>query len=184
MAWDNEMVILLRYMVDDFSQPQRYADDTLQQLILGSVTLVSGEGLVFSSTYTTSINDYTLEPDPTDVDGRDDSFISLVLTKAACIIDSAEARKASGRAVAMRDAGKSIDLNGIASAKLQIWQKGWCANYKEIKYQYLTGNTDAGIAVLGPFRLEMNACGGSWSPDGYGTPYGGTIGIYGGGRYR
>jgi hypothetical protein len=170
--WTVEMTIILRHMVYDLAPTPTYADTRLQQLILVSAQLVQGE-LSVPNPYVVDIVNGTISPDPTADNTRDDSFINLVLTKAACIIDNGEARLAAGKGVRMRDADKEIDLRSASEGKLAIWSKGWCQNYKQTRLEFLAGGSaTAGAAIVGPFREEINIPSGPWTPDGYGLGLG------------
>jgi hypothetical protein len=189
MAWNDELPILLRYMVFDIGPSPVYSDSTLQSLFLAAAQLIQTE-ISFSGSYAVDIVGGIITPDPTVDPGRDNAFINLTLAKAGCLIDNAEARLAAKRAVIMRDANKLVDLTEVSRAKIALWKNGWCNNYKTIKFDYLLGNAATGIAIIGPFRLEMNWMPGPWTPDGDGIPLGteGSSAIFGGnstyGRYR
>jgi hypothetical protein len=175
-TWHVDMVTMLRYMVSDTGNPFVYSDASLQELILVAGRLTQMD-IQFSQNYQVNIAQMSLSPDPS-LEPRDEDFISFTTMKAACIIDNAEARLAAKRAVIMRDASKSVDLTEISRAKIELWKNGWCKTYKDSRFAYLMGDVTAGVAVLGPFRLEMNWMPGPWTPDG-----GGTGGYYAGGGY-
>ena len=178
MSWDIELVTILRYMVADTGtgsppgEPPNYvySDNSLQTLILAALRLIQIE-ILNLATYTVNVSGMLLSPDPTEAATKDDGAVALILTKAACIIDNSEARLAAKRAVIMRDANKLVDLTEVSKAKIAIWEKGWCQNYQDIKFEYALGNSYAGMAVIGPFRLEMNWMPGPWLPDGNSIGY-------------
>jgi hypothetical protein len=197
--WDTEMTTLLRNLVGDWGtgtpsgEPPNYtySDSRLQEIILVAAQLVQQEA-GFKQYYTIDISSILIDPDPTLDDTRDDSFINLIVLKAACIIDNAAARLAASRGVVMRDIGKEIDLRTVSQAMLTIWQKGWCQNYSDARFEYLyTSASVAGQAIIGPFREYLNTPAGPWNPDGYDIAPIGTA-VYGGyrnnmlndGRYR
>jgi hypothetical protein len=173
--WTLEMPLILRHMINDVGATATYPDMRLQQLILVSAQLVQAE-LNLNQKYAVDVVNLTIVPDPTGAtDGfsRDDSFMNLVMMKAACIIDNSEARYAAGRGVMMRDADKQIDLRGVSEAKVTIWSKGWCQNYKDTRFEYMAGGAGTvGTAIVGPFREEINTPVGPWDVDGYGVGVG------------
>lgn len=185
MAWNAEMLIILRHMISDLGIPPTYADTRLTQLIAVSAQFVQQEVGSFQQNYSIDVVNSIITPDPTvtevGVSIRDDAFINLVLLKSACITDNSAARLAAQRAVSLRDADKQIDLRNVSAAMLTIWQKGWCQNYEDTRYAYLAGDVGAaGTAIIGPFRDYAAAGGyggGPWTPDG-GYAYGGSA-IYG-----
>jgi hypothetical protein len=184
MAWNQEMLIILRHMISDLATPPTYSDSRLIQLLAVAAQFVQEEVGQFQQSYSIDVVNSTITPDPTltqdGVSVRDDSFMNLTMIKAACIIDGAAARLAAQRSVIMRDADKQIDLHFVSPAVLQVWQKGWCKNYEDTRFEYVAGNSGAaGTAIIGPFRAYA-AAGGPWTPDG-GDVYGGSA-IYGGRR--
>lgn len=153
--WDTEMVVLLRHMIGDLDPDDyTYTDDRLQQTILTSAIFVTNE-IPFDTEYIIDVDGVSLTPDPTDrdADTRDTDFMTLVLLKAACFIDTSEARTAAGQAITIRDGSSMISLGGsggVLQGRLTLWQKGYCATYQEAKAIYMYKNSATGQAVSGP----------------------------------
>jgi hypothetical protein len=152
MAWDEEMLLVVRVMVND-QEAQTYTDDSLLRLILVAAFQVAQE-LPFPLDYRADVVNETLTPDPT-MGTRDESFINLVCLKAACIADRGAAILAAKQAIAVKDGTSAIDLRGNLQGKLKLLEKGWCAVYTDAKAEYLTTQSGgiAGAAVMTPFRL-------------------------------
>lgn len=164
MAWQTEMVRYLRYCVFDLDpNSPTYSDQRLQELLVWSAQLVEQE-LDFSQQFVADQDGLTITPDPTDRVGppptRDDSFVNLVVMKAACVVDRGEVRAAIGQAIRVRDGTSSIDLRGVMEGKLKLLLKGgWCAAFDDAKVQYLLNKSHiAGAAIMSPFRV--------WAGDG------------------
>jgi hypothetical protein len=163
MAWDSEMVTLLRVMVNDLDTPYKFTDNRIKQVLLSAaqfvITDASGK---FLFDFQSNIEELELTPDPTDRSGgtRDDDFITLTLLKAGCIIDSCLARDAARKGgVSIREYNTSIDTRGIFNAFLALLEseKSYCSQYYEALLIYLAGNSTVGKGVFGPFRLIYNA---------------------------
>lgn len=153
MAWEVEMVTMLRRLIDEIGTCGIYDDDDLQEIILVAAQFVSTE-ISFPNTYTIDIDQLTFTPDPTEGE-RDNNFINLTVLRAACIIDKNEARLAAGRAISFSDAGSRVDLKGTLDGKLAMLKNGWCQEYKQAKLEYkLTNMTRSAQAVLAPFRAD------------------------------
>ncbi len=160
MAWDTELVTLLRVMVDDLEDPPRTEDERLETLLLASAQLLKTQ-LTFDVTYVVDLDASTLTPDPTTSSPRDDPYINLVCLQAACMTDRNSAGRAARKAISFRDGGSAVDNTARARAYLSLLDKGgWCAVFAEAKLEFIRNETvDGGIAycVMGPFRVYANA---------------------------
>lgn len=155
MAWQDEMVTILRTTIMDLATTPTYSDDRLQQVIVVCARYVLQE-MTFSQPFTADVSNIDIRPDPTNDSGntRDDSFINMVCLKAACFTDRGEARLSAGQAVSVKDGSSSIDLRSIASTRLAMLQKGWCKVYDDEKFAYMSGQVrTAGAAIMTPFRV-------------------------------
>lgn len=175
MAWQDEMVDMLRVMLNDLDEPYTYTDQRLQKIICvsGSFVLTDAKGL-FTQNFSCNSYTLTITPDPTLPETRDDNFINLTLLKAGCFVDGGNARRASKKGFSIREFGSSIDTRGVVSAALAILEKGWCKNYEESLFDYILGNANACSVILGPFRTVYNAYYGGGAGYNYGSsdPFG------------
>lgn len=156
MAWDTEMVLMLRHMIDDVDSPQTYSDSRLQTTILIAGYQVNFDVGGFNTTYTFDFDAITLSPDPTTSNPRDNDFVVLTLLKAACMIVRAEIRDAARNAIDIKDGRTTWKTKDRAEylQKLIDSDQGPCAQYEEALLTYkLSGNT-AGVGILGPFSGE------------------------------
>jgi len=173
MAWETEMVELLRIMINDMDVPYKYTDTRLQKVIVSAMqTALFDADYKFITTYTPDILTLSITPDPCDrtTGFRDEALINLTLLKAGCFIDNCVARDAARKGgISIREWNTSLDTKGLFASAMAILEKGWCANYSETLFLYLSGNSAAGAAVLGPFRTLRNA----YSGGGY--PYDGSL---------
>ena len=152
MSWQNEMVLLVRYLVDDVTKPQVYDDGRLEQTILASAQLIRIEGLSFEKTYTVDIDSCTLTPDPT-TGTKDDAYINLVSVKTACLIINAEAKTRALDGVRIIDGPSQIDLRESTKA-MELRANQMCKHYENIKIQYQLGNSKGAQAIMGPYTTE------------------------------
>lgn len=176
MAWDEEMNIITRALINDIDA-SKFTDDRLNQAILVATRFVLAE-VSFPIDYVIDVVNETMIPDPTSAAYRDENIINLATVKAACIIDRGSAAEASGQAIRVRDGQSEVDLRDAFKAKLDLIKLGWCAVYIDMKTEYAYARTGQviGAAVMTPFRLFA----------GYGSdiPFGTTNGgRSGGARY-
>ena len=115
MAWQNEMTVIVRHLVNDVdSSSYTYNDDRVEESILVAAQLSSLE-IDFESVYTVDVDSLTLSPDPTDSTNKDDSFINLVCLKTAQMLIGSELKTHSLNAISLRDGPSALDLRGIVS---------------------------------------------------------------------
>ena len=157
MAWDDEMVAIVRTMVNDTSDTPTYSDDRLEGALVVAARLVNME-LDFPVDYKANASAGSITPDPTVTSAtaaRDENFINLVCVKAACVIDRGSAILAAGQAILVKDGTSLVDLRDTWKAKLGLLSKGWCAVYEQLKAEYAASQQEAavGAAILAPFRL-------------------------------
>lgn len=147
------MTTTLRVLINDVDAAL-YTDAKLQNLLSVAAFQVVQE-VMFEQFYTIRPDPTTpsISPDPTESATRDDSFINLVILKAAAITDRGAATLAVRRAVSFREGASAVDLEASMRGWLDLLKKGWDAVYKEAKLQYQCGLTPvAGVAVMTPFR--------------------------------
>ncbi len=90
MAWQNEMTLIVRHLVNDLdSSSYTFQDDRVEESVLVSAQLAALE-IDFESTYTIDVDSLTLTPDPTTSSNKDDSFINLVSLKTAQMLLGSE----------------------------------------------------------------------------------------------
>lgn len=149
MAWQSEMTIIVRYLVNDPSSTD-YTDLHIQQLILVAAQLVQHE-IEFDKTYTVDVDSLSLSPDPT-TGTKDNGFINLISLKSACMILKGDAKVAASDAFKITDGPSTIDGSASYKAKQELAEK--CEKHYELeKTRYLiNGNT--GLAVMTPTTVE------------------------------
>lgn len=157
MAWQAETIEILRALIDDMDDENpTYTDEKLERVLLVAAFQVNIEA-EFTTDYTVNIQGSELDPDPTDPDTTDDSFVNLMCLKAACIIDRGRAITASEQAVSIKEFSTNVNLTTIAAARQKLLEKGgWCPVFDEqlTKHQ-LSAQGIVGAAVLGPFRTTV-----------------------------
>ncbi len=150
MAWQTEMVRIIRYIINDLdSSNYSFTDTRLEETVLVASQLVLTE-IDFEQTYTVDVDALSLSPDPTTGDDKDDAFISLVSLKSACVILGSEVRTNSLNSVSVRDGQAAIDMRGVTAGLSDLY-KDMCLKYDQAVLQYKAGNSIAGQAVLSPY---------------------------------
>lgn len=164
MAWQDEMVLMLRAMVDDLGEAPRFSDARLEQLLVVAAQLTKQDA-TFQAAYETDVAAVTITPDPTTTAPRDDWFVNLVTARAACLMDQGAAAKGAGRALRVRELDTELDMTQTGRALLDLLSKGACAVYRQLLRDYLTGNQSGlGAAVMGPYRLYSQSRYHPWTP--------------------
>jgi len=149
MSWQNEMVIIVRHLVNDLnSSDYTFTDDRLEESVLVAAQLASLE-IDFENTYSIDVDSVTLTPDPTASGNKDDSFINLVCLKTARLLIGSEIKTHSLNAISLRDGPSSLDLRGIV-AGLNILFQDIAKRYEDAVLQYKL-NGVVGEAILGPY---------------------------------
>lgn len=150
MAWEDEALPMLRILINDFGVEPTYSDPRLTDILVASAYIVRQE-IDFPTEYAVSMSTKTISPDP--VSEGDDSFISFMVLKAACLADQSTYRTKAlleGVRAAMGPATLAIsgNLNGFA----KILEIGACATYEELKDQERFGTNALNVrAILSPF---------------------------------
>lgn len=160
MAWEDDMLTMLRVLVNDQAETT-YSESSLLKTLVVAAFQVNQE-LDFTYDFVVSISNETIQPDPTATATKDESFVNLTCLKAACLIDRGSAMVAANRAIAVRDGSSAIDLRGVIQSKLKLLEKGWCAVYEDAKFEYQKDqHSVAGAIVMTPFRMYAQ---GGYSP--------------------
>jgi hypothetical protein len=154
MAWDTEMVIMLRAMIGDLDSPYRYSDSRLQQVITTSAIFVNSDVRTYTSTFAVDPVALTITPDPTDrtTGTRDEDYITLVLLKSACFTDHGRFQNETRGDLSVKEFGTSVSRKSIIAQRAKILETGFCKKYDDILFAYLAGDLQTGQAILSPFR--------------------------------
>lgn len=150
MSWQGQISTMVRHLVNDLDPASyKYSPKRIETTILVSAQLITLD-TDFNNTYSMNVEQCHLSPDPTDIDTRDDAFITLVTLKAACLIIGSEVRIESGNAISIKDGPSAIDLRGVSSTLLALY-KDLNDKYNQALMNYRAGNSIAGKAILGPY---------------------------------
>jgi hypothetical protein len=156
MAWDDELPIILRYMIDDVSDTPKYSDDRLATMISLAAIFTQQENS-FSREFVIDVTEPSISPDPTDSATRDNVFIALTTLKAACLLARAELKTISGQSVSIQSGRDRIDLTGNLRGKQQV-ATAFCQEYQDARWEFQL-NTSIGIgqAIVGPGNVGFGA---------------------------
>lgn len=151
MAWQTEIVTMLRYMINDASQDPTYSDERLESLIVLAAQLVQFDNADLSIDYDISMSDVTITPDPT-TPTRDNTFISLLLLKTACFVDESTARtKAAAEGIRAVCGPASLAVSGNLAGFLKLLEVGPCKAYADALRGERFGSGNNAIAIMSPF---------------------------------
>jgi len=150
MSWQGQMTTIVRHLVND-TDPSNYSftTDRLETTILVAAQLIT-MSVDFNNIYNINVEGSTLSPDPTDAETKDDPFVALTCLRTACIVIGSEIRKESGNAISIKDGPSAIDLRGVTSTLVVLYQD-LCKKYDESLLDYRAGNSVSGQSILGPY---------------------------------
>ena len=149
MAWNIEIPIIVRTLINDIDEPQQYSNDRLLQVIAVAAKYVQFD-VVLDHSYNVNVANPEITPDPTE--DRDEIFISLVSLKSACIIDQSALRtRAVSEGIRAALGPAVLSVNNSLSGFLAILDKGPCASYDELTSHWDVKEATAIRAILSPF---------------------------------
>lgn len=153
MAWNTDLVLMVRVLVSDIALPQTYTDEYIQRVLITAGIQVDAE-FPFNYAYVYDISALTIVPDP--VVSVDSPFMALIPLKAACILTQGEFKQALGQGIKVRDGDSAIDTSVSFRGYRDILELGPCAAYEKLRWSLLASGEAAsggvGKAVLGPHR--------------------------------
>lgn len=154
MSWQNEMVIIVRHLIDDLD-PNNYqfSDDRIEEAIVVAAQLIHNE-TEFNTAYTVEVDNRVLSPDPTltpvGSDSKDDDFIALCCLRAAILFTASQIKTYSMKSIILRDGPSLLDMRGVV-AGLKALHDDLTKKYDEVKLDYQTSKLGLGKAILSPY---------------------------------
>jgi hypothetical protein len=150
MAWQNELVLLLRHMIDDLD-PDNYtfSDSRLEETILASTYILQVD-IEFNNAYQVNVDEGSLIPDPTTSSPKDDDFIAMCCIQSAIVIYRSLIKTYSLRSFSISDGPSSLDTRSVVSG-LNIAYKDLVEKFEHMVLMYKTGKYGFGKSILGPY---------------------------------
>lgn len=149
MSWQTEIPIIVRTLINDWSDPPQYSEDRLLQVITVAAKYVQFD-VVLEHQYAIDVVSPAITPDPTS--DRDEIFISLVSLKTACIIDQSTLRtKAATEGIRTALGPASLSIVGNLAGWKMILEEGPCATYEELTSHWDVKDAASVRAILSPF---------------------------------
>lgn len=148
MAWQDEMIPILRGLILDIDVPYKYSDTLLTRVLLVATLQVSQE---LELGYTISIAGSSITPSIE----TDQNSQNLICLKAACLIQIDAANKAAEKGMKLKDDVGEIDTRDFSKHIVSILESGrsYCDLYEEARDDYITtGMYTMCTAVVGPIR--------------------------------
>jgi hypothetical protein len=150
MAWQNELVLILRHIIDDVDPASyKFSDSRLEETILASTYLLQVE-LEFLNAYQVDVDSGTLNPDPTTTYPKDDDFIALCTIQAGILIYRSMLKTYSLQSFSIRDGASSLDTSNII-AGLKVVYQDLVNKFDHMRLMYQTGKYGFGKSILGPY---------------------------------
>lgn len=149
MAWQQELTVIVRNLINDLSETPTYSDARIQQLLAVAAQYVQFD-VVLDHQYEVNVVNSSISPDPT-IDS-DTIFISLTCLKAACLVDQSTLRtKASMEGIRASLGSASLSVGGNLAGYKMILDHGPCALYEELTSHWDVSNASAIHAIFSPF---------------------------------
>lgn len=149
MAWQTNILSLVRVLINDLNEPPVYSDERLTQTITVAARYVKFDVQLDTEYEVDSINN-TITPDP--VQNKDEIFLCLVSLKAACIVDQSTFRtKAASEGIKASLGPAQLSLSGHLSGFRDILAHGPCKLYADLATHWDIKQATAVAAILGPF---------------------------------
>lgn len=143
--WEHIIQQLVRPLINDLNEPYTYSEDRLTELVLYAAYLINQE-LTFDNTYTVSILDLSITPDPS----SDEAFVKLTALKAALIVLFNELKTDASNSVRVVDGPSQIELGGAYKAKKELYDL-LLRDYNLARTQHQMGN---GKAILSAISID------------------------------
>lgn len=149
MAWQDDLTIIVRTLVNDLDTPYEFSDERIQQVLVVAAKFVQFD-VNLDYLYTIDVVNSSIMPDP--VANKDDIFVSLMALKAACIVDQGAFRtKAALEGIKTSLGSANLSISGATQGFKDIISHGACALYDELTAHWDVKNASAIAAVLSPF---------------------------------
>ena len=149
MTWQDEILMIVRTLINDLESSPTYTDERLLQVITVAAKYVQFD-VVLDNTYTVDVVNKLISPDPTVQ--NDSIFISLIGLKSACMIDQSTLRtKAAMEGIRAALGPAQLSIAGSLAGFDLIIDKGPCAAYDELTSHWDVKEATAVRAILSPF---------------------------------
>ena len=149
MSWQTEIPIIIRTLINDWSDQPVYSDERIIQVITVAAKYVQFD-VSLDNQYQVDVGNLTLEPDPTI--NKDEIFISLLSLKSACLIDQSNLRtKAAIEGIRAALGPASLSVGGSLEGIRMVLEYGPCALYEELTSHWDVKDATAIRAILSPF---------------------------------
>lgn len=165
MMWNVEITRYTRSLIGDIVPPYIYTDSTINQVILTAARIVIQDTNISGYATMLGVSGY-ISPDPTIL--CDDDFVYLIALKAACLLDTNQARSMVNIGVGGTTAilgPMSYNFQAQSTAVQDLFDYGLCNSYEEFARRYALGDMSNLLSVvLSPATLVENG-GGSGNID-------------------
>lgn len=157
MAWTDDLVVMVRVLINDLGESQKYADSYLQRVLVCAGVLVRKD-IDLPYQYTFDVANAGISPDPVLV--GDETTQALLPLRAAGMIAQGNYMTAVSQGIRVRDGDSSIDTSVGFAGYRDIIRLGPSAAYERLRWQIQASSASAGGAVVGAYRAP-----GEWTPD-------------------
>lgn len=151
MAWNDNMTVMLRNVINDAVSPTTYSDDRLKELLVNAAVFVVFE-VDFAYTYVINVMLETIVPDPVALGDQD--FQVLVVYKAAAMFAHGEYKVAAQKSIQIKDGPSLMDFRE-SGLRMRMWAKELLDKYDKAVVNYKTGDGARGEAIVGPYNLGV-----------------------------
>jgi hypothetical protein len=154
MAWDDTLVTVVRNLINDVNDPQRYDDDRIVQSII-TAGLISTQEFYYKLSYTFDFSAGKISPDPTNPNSLEPIAMALFSLKAACILTTNDYQKAVGGGIRVKDGDSEVDTTTAFKGYKDILEIGPCGSYQKlVRERSLKDSMHRGKAIMTPITHE------------------------------
>ena len=149
MAWQDVLTPMVRVLIGDDTDTQRFDNARIEQAILVAGLLVTKD-YKLSHDYTFDFSAVDISPDPTVV--NDTEAIALFGLKAACMLNLNAYQAAVSTGIRVRDGDSEVDTTGGFKGYSDIIALGPCGAYSKLLASLNNSRAmNVGRAVMSPF---------------------------------
>jgi hypothetical protein len=148
VAWEADLVLMTRVLMNDYTEPQKYSDTYLRQVLVCAGILVRKD-IELPYAYEFDISAGTMTPDP--IVSQDTIAQALLPLRAAAMLNQGAYITAIGQGIRVRDGDSQIDTTVGFKGYRDIIEIGPTAAYNKLVWQ-LQAQACPGAAVMGAYR--------------------------------
>lgn len=161
MAWQDSMILMVRYLIGDTAEPYKFSDSKIEQsIVIGG--LLAAQDFPFTTQYTFDVGNATIGPDPS----SDYQAVALFTLRAAAMLVLDGYQKAVTSGIRVKDGDSEVDTTSSFKGWADIVSNGPQKSYDTLKKDLML-RRNIGRAVMTPASIGINSPWGRSSVQGF-----------------